>query len=860
MGEMRFVASFNLKYITIGSRITLNIHQLFGKSREKFPGCEHAAYARAHTQNTAFVTANIREPSHHNSKLKYNQPGMKLNLDRLANIHIFWLALAFLFGIILAAQMTLPVLAWAALAGLGLLVGVIWRLLNKTGSFLLALIPFFLFFGAVRYELAQPEITPETLAYYNDYPRTVWVTGSLTEPPDIRDGYQNLRVKVHAVDFGEGDIPIEGLLLIRSRQEQDLQYGSLIRARGDIETPAEGEVFSYRDYLALSGVHSVMNANRVTLLPQDGEKHAFWSLMYRLKASLSNRIYLLFPDPEASLLHGIMLGNEKGMSPELQQAFRDTGTSHIIAISGMHVAILALLLSTIFGRLFGNKVGAVLTILGIIGYTLLVGATPSVVRAAIMGTLAILALQMGRQTIGLNTLAVAALVMAFADPLLLWHVGFQLSFVATLGLILYAHPWQNWANAKLRRILPKSLVERLVGPFAGYFVITFAAQVMTLPLVAYHFGRVALAGFVLNPLILPALPPFMMLGGLSVAVSHLYMPLAKVLAALAWPFAAYIIRMIETFAGFEWTLIVLGEFSLLFLLAIYTLLFALTLSPDTLKTKLQHALAPAIALTLLTILLTLALRQNFSAPDGRLHITFLDVGSGDAVLIQTPSGRNLLINGGPSHTRLSDQLGRRLPPFNRSLDYLVIAAPRENQVAALPTVLDRFTPQAVLWSGDLQGSYSSQRINDWTLRTGAESTRAEVGSELDLGEGAKLRVLDMSPRGMVLLVEWDIFRVVLPIGVNFETFERLENGRNIGPVTALLLAESGYAQANPPEWLFNLAPQMYIISVGGDDSFGLPPRETLDLLRDQNILRTDRNGWIRLSTNGEQLWVEVERK
>ncbi len=785
---------------------------------------------------------------------------MRLNLDRLANIHIFWLALAFLFGIILAAQITLPTQVWGALAGLGLLAGILWRLLNKGGSFLLALLPFFLFFGAARYEFAQPEITPETLAYYNDYPRTVWVTGSLTEPPDLREGYQNLRVKVHAIDFGEGDIAIEGLLLIRARQAEDLTYGSLIRARGDIETPAESETFSYRDYLALSGIHSIMNANRVTLLPQDGETHVFWSLMYRLKASLSNRIYLLFPDPEASLLHGIMLGDEKGMSPELQQAFRDTGTSHIIAISGMHVAILALLLSAIFGRIFGIKIGAILTILGIIGYTLLVGATPSVVRAAIMGTLSILALQLGRQNFALNALAFAALIMAFIDPLLLWHVGFQLSFVATLGLILYAQPWQNASLAFLRRFLPETLVERLIVPFLGYVIATFSAQVMTLPLVAYHFGRVALAGFVLNPLILPALPPFMMLGGLSVAASHFYLPLGKVLAALAWPFGAYMTRMIEMFYEFKWTLIVLGEFSLLFLLAIYLLLFALTLSPDTLKKKLFKALTPAATLILLALLLTLSVRHTASAPDGRLHLTILDVGSGEAILIQTPAGRNLLINGGPSPSRLSDQLGRRLPPFNRSLDYLVIAAPRENQVAALPTVLDRFSPQAVLWSGDLQASYPAQQVNDWTLRTGIESARAEVGNELDLGEGAKLRVLDISPRGMVLLVEWNIFRVVLPIGVNFETFERLENGRNIGPVTALLLSESGYAQANPPEWLFNLSPQIYMLSVAGDDSFGMPSPQTLTLLQNQTLLRTDKNGWIRLSTDGEQLWAEVERK
>jgi competence protein ComEC len=265
-------------------------------------------------------------------------------------------------------------------------------------------------------------------------------------------------------------------------------------------------------------------------------------------------------------------------------------------------------------------------------------------------------------------------------------------------------------------------------------------------------------------------------------------------------------------------------------------------------------------LVALAITAFLIWRLALSAPDGRLHLTFLNVGSGDAILIKTPAGRHILINGGPSPSRLSDQLGRRLPPFNRQLDYLVIAAPQENQMAALPTLVERFRPNAVLWSGDTMGSYSAQKVNKWAMEQGLAYIRAEVGTELDLGEGALLRVLDTSERGLVLLVEWKTFRVVLPVGIKFEAFERLKYGREIGPVTALLLSESGYEPANPPEWFFNLAPNLYILSVAGDDPNGLPPLETLDLLRDQTILRTDRNGWIQLSTDGDQLWVEVERK
>jgi beta-lactamase superfamily II metal-dependent hydrolase len=110
------------------------------------------------------------------------------------------------------------------------------------------------------------------------------------------------------------------------------------------------------------------------------------------------------------------------------------------------------------------------------------------------------------------------------------------------------------------------------------------------------------------------------------------------------------------------------------------------------------------------------------------------------------------------------------------------------------------------------------------------------------------------------LVEWKTFRALLPIGVKFETYEHLKNGREIGPVSALLLAESGYAPANPPEWLANLSPAMFILPVAADDIDGLPSLALVDLLREQTVLRTDRNGWIRLSTDGDQLWVEVERK
>jgi hypothetical protein len=133
------------------------------------------------------------------------------------------------------------------------------------------------------------------------------------------------------------------------------------------------------------------------------------------------------------------------------------------------------------------------------------------------------------------------------------------------------------------------------------------------------------------------------------------------------------------------------------------------------------------------------------------------------------------------------------------------------------------------------------------------------GQTLDLGNGAALRVLAAGSRGGTLLIEWDRFRLLLPLGMNLDDLEALDYGRSIGNVSALLLGDSGYAPSNPPEWIASLQPGVVLISVSAADQDGLPSPETLELLQGYTVLRTDRNGWIELSTDGEQMWVEAAR-
>ena len=773
-----------------------------------------------------------------------------------------WVSLAFIIGILLAKFLSLPLFLWLILTILTI-TGAI--LLRRSTFILPAACLIAIFTGAARYQTTVPTLSISQIAWFNDRDYDILVTGTLMEPPDIRDTYTNLRLQVEQVDTGTDQFKVGGLLLARVQANQTYHYGDIVRVRGRLQTPPEDEDFSYREYLAREGIRSYIPSAAATLLP-GSEGNPIVTAIYTLKEKSLDNIYRLFPDPEASLLAGILLGIDSGLSQPLQQAFKNTGTAHIIAISGFNIAIIAGIFIKLFSRILGTRRGTAAAIAGIAFYTFLVGANASVVRAAIMGTISLFAVQVGRRQQGLNTLAFVAGLMALINPLVLWDVGFQLSFFATLGLVLYGDAFQKAAEKLIGRFFPRSNAEKFSELLAEFALLTLAAQLTTLPIMAYQFKQISLISFAANPFILPAQPAVMILGGQAVFASLLYFPLGQLIAWAAWPLTAYTIRMVELFNTVPHGVIYLGGFSLGFVVLYYGVLLSITFAGSSIKSWFSSLrgrlpyLSEGTILAALLILTIFTWRLTADTPDGNLHITFLNVGSADAVLIQTPSGRNILIDGGPSASSLSDALGRRLSPLDHHLDWLILASTNENQVTSLPRVLPRYPPENVLLGGNEQVSFSARDVMQWLADESIHVTRAEEGQTLDLGKGATLKIVNISSGGATVLIEWNGFRSLLPIGENFDTIAQLENGNTIGHVSVLSLAQSGYAQLTPPDWIQNLDPQLTVLNVAAGDPEGLPDQDTLDALAGRSMLRTDLNGWIEVKTNGKQMWIRVERK
>ncbi len=787
---------------------------------------------------------------------------------------LVWISLSFVGGIILANILGLPLWVWLSMTGLCLILFFIPRfsstpipawLSTKNLPFLISLLVLGCL-GAARYAAAIPNITPDHIAYYLDRQQEVLVTGVVIQTPDVRDTHTNLRLQVESVDLGYGDMNVKGLLLTAVYSDQTYSYGQRLRLRGHLTAPPEFEDFSYRDYLARQNVHAYMAFPDMSILPGAGGNPITGALEALKQGALKN-IHRLYPDPEGSLLAGILLGVDTGLSGDLQEAFQNTGTAHIIAISGFNISIIAGLFIILFRNGLGPRLGTLAAILGIVLYTLLVGAGASVVRAAIMGSLALFARQIGRRTMGLNILTFSAMIMSALNPHVLWDVGFQLSFFATLGLILYVEPFTSFMINLLSRFgVQAATSDKIIQPLTEIVLITYAAQLTSLPLMAYHFRQISLVSLIANPLILPVQPAVMIIGGMAVGLSLIVFPLGQITAWIALPFVSYTIRTVEFFNRIPHGTIQLGKFSFWFAVIFYVVLLGITFGSSSIQswfssnTSRLRVILLTAGLGFLLLCASLAWRDALSEGDGRLHITFLDVGSANAILVQTPAGRSVLINGGPSSIQLSEALGRRLPLLHGRLDWLIVGSTGEDEIAALPRLLERYPAEQVLWSGNTQASPASRQLAEWLAEHSVPMVFAEKGQRLDLGKEAFIEVLDEGPRGGVLRIEWKDFRLVLPTGVDVDSMSRLEYGEHLDPADVLLLADAGYAPSNPSTWIENLNPQLVVLTVSAGDPDGRPDEEALESVSGRSLLRTDLNGWISISTDGEKMWVQAEKE
>ena len=667
--------------------------------------------------------------------------------------------------------------------------------------------------------------------------------------------------------FGEVRIPLatEGgrILVIAREPVADLAIGSQLHVSGELASP--DDPFS-RSQLERAG--AVVELDAEGLRPTGGARGGAAGALDRVRTRSEQALGKGLDEDESALARGFVLGQDDRIDPATRDAFKRAGLSHLLAVSGQNVMLLAILGGVLFAAFgAGLRMRLLLTLLLIAAYVPIAGAGPSIERAGVMGAAGILATLGGRPSERSYPLLLAACATLAIDPRFGSDAGWQLSFAAVVGIMLWGAPMRDLLAVRLRGRLP----ERLARPLAEGAALTVAATVATAPLIAHDFEQVSLAALPANLAVLPAIAPLMWMGMAMGMLAQLPVTAAGPVDPLAWlgwieaRLVDYVAWIANAFAAPAWAQVELplpGTAAVVAgtvgLGAALTLLIAGSARRDGLGPP--RAVALAVACLALLFLGPLALLRRDggagAAPPGSLRITELDVGQGDSILLQPARGSPILVDGGPPGGAAADAL------VNLGVERLravVVTHDELDHAGGLFAVLARVEV------GELIHARPAPELQAAARGVGARIVRVTEGSTLDFGR-LELDVLwpplerlaDPSAEknfdAIVLAARFAGYGALLSADAEQEATHL-----DPGPIDVLKVAHHGSDDSGLESLLERSVPKIALIGVGADNTYGHPTEDTVGALAEHGVcvLRTDLDGaaTVQLSAAGIDAWT-----
>ena len=657
-----------------------------------------------------------------------------------------------------------------------------------------------------------------------------------------------------------------------------VQPGDTVRIDGQAQPRPDSP---YGAYLERIGVAGTLRSRTLELVPATEGPAA---VLEGIRRAAGERLAAVLPEPEAGLAAGILIGLRDRVDREVAAAFTTAGVSHVVAISGWNIAIVAAAVAAVAGGL-GRRRRSVATAVAIALYVAFAGASASVLRAGAMAGVVLLARESGRAGQAAAALGWAAFLLLLVDPAFAADAGFQLSTLATAGLIAWATPTTASLQRRTGGRVPRWITETLG--------VSLAAQLATLPIVVVAFGRIALIAPALNLVVVPLVAPVMAAGILALGggiLVGLGAPdvVGSVLAVPAWVGLRTMIALVFAAAGVPYASVeveppvgtLLGA-SLVLLIAVIVLSrrgsprasAPSTASVGKADRVEQGAPTRGRRLAVLALVVSLACSGAVAAarPSGVARLSVLDVGQGDAILLEGAEGGRLLIDGGPDPDRLLVELDGRLPPWDRRIDVVILSHPHEDHVAGLAMLLARYRVGTVLEPG-MRGAGPGYEALTAVLADGAPR-RATIGAGDRLAvDDIELSVLWPIPGtvpavapddgtainnvSVVLLGTIGERRILLAGDVEEEVDPTLL-AADLPVVDVLKVAHHGSRTATTEAFVQRVRPAVAIASAGAGNPYGHPARATVDRLAaaGARVLRTDLDGTVTVEFRGDAMTV-----
>jgi competence protein ComEC len=649
----------------------------------------------------------------------------------------------------------------------------------------------------------------------------------------------------------------------------------------------------YDRFLAAQGIAASCQATDLTLVRHDDSPAG---RLEALRQASGDALARVLPEPDGGLAAAILIGLRDRVDRDLAAAFTTAGVSHIVAISGWNIAIVAATVAALLRGHFSRRRRAIVTILAIVAYTVFAGASASVVRAAVMAGVAMAAVESGRGSRVMVGLAWAVAIILIVEPATVSDVGFQLSAAATAGLVAWATPLTDWLAEHVPR-LPSFLRESLG--------VSLAAQAATLPIALLTFGRLSLIAPAANLAAVPLVPPVMAAGALAFGAGWLAMfgapvwltGLLAMPATLSLSALVAVVDVAAAIPGANETLpfpanAAAAAAAIGLLLLMHRALSRAGRRKDrpsarprpqspTTNPKPKPYLRPRYrwALAGAALLVVLAGSVVAARPDGSVHIVVLDVGQGDSILLEGDRGGRILIDGGPDANVLMGDLDRYIPTWDRRLDAIVLTHPHDDHVTGLVAVVERYqvgrtfesgwsvdTPAYRAWKSALSergltperlSSGETLALDDATLRVLWPDDGRVRPSYLDPNATANRATNDAS---IVLLGEYEGRRFLLTGDVE-DDVDPILLSRGVPTVDMLKVAHHGSATASSDVLLAALEPGVAVVSVGANNPYGHPNAATMARLRAHSprVFRTDEDGTVETTLDRTAVTVTSSR-
>lgn len=639
------------------------------------------------------------------------------------------------------------------------------------------------------------------------------------------------------------------ILQVKKTCDITLEVRNKIKIEGKFELPKINRNyggFNYRRYLNSQNIYGtiIVKDSKIELI-EEGKIDFITNIKYKIEETFEKTL----PQNHAGIINGILNGDIKNVSEDILADFKNSGITHLLAVSGSNVAYIIMFFSLTANKIIGKYLSYYISITTTIIFIFVSGASASVARAGIMAILNILAILISKKSNTINNICASAIILLLINPLIIYDVGFILSFVGTFGIVILSKRIINF----IENFIKFKFVSETIG-------VTLAAQIMLLPIMAYYFNTISVISLITNFLVVPLTGFLTILGFITVILGIFSFKLAAIVSYAIYTLVSIIFKIASFCGDITWANILVPTPKIWMIICYYLIIFIF------IKVKRNKKM---ILSTILIIVIF-----NFiiiKMPRNYINLNMIDVGQGDSFYIETQGSKTILIDGGGSESSDYDVGRNILLPYlldkgKTTIDLVIISHPHEDHIEGIFTIIEELNVKNVIISENVDDNELIINLNEICKKRNTKITKVSDGDVFFLDDiqfdiiYPNSEIKDENVNNMSLIIKMKFGEITALFTGDLE--EDAENNiKKDIKADILKVGHHGSKTSTSEAFLRKVSPKIALISVGCDNLYGHPDKIVLERLSKigSRIYRTDESGEIELKIYKKYIKIKNEK-